>query len=172
MTPSPEKLSEKVIDPTAVEDDSPVIPSDETEKPEPSGNLNAMPEELVEEFGEQLDVMLCVGVTALGRRRNPNFGMSREEIKELRWGRTLAKLLNFYLPQLNVESPWPPFVLASIGLGSVVFAKMQSTPKPEPVKAAETPKPKPKVTPIEAPKEPENTSDPKVGGPPDEKSRE
>jgi len=52
-----------------------------------------------------------------------------EEMEAIEFGDSMMDIVNWYLPQLDLNSPWPPAIMAALGLGAVVGAKLMVTPK-------------------------------------------
>ena len=125
----PEKLTDRVIDPAPgakeLDDSAPLPAQGDNSVQAKDVRLQPMPQELLDDLGGQLDRIAACGITAIVSRKAPAFKLTEDEVKGIGWGKTAAKLLNWYVPQMASSSPWPAFVLASFGIGAVVFAKMR-----------------------------------------------
>jgi len=107
---------------------------------QPAGHgFKPMTPELKKKFAERVDKLGCVLITALVGKSRPGFRMTYEDMAAIEWGATVVDLIDFYLPQLDTSSPWPPFVMASIGVGAVVISKIGEAPNAEEQKPAAKP---------------------------------
>ncbi len=109
----------------------PITPEIEPE-PQPEAqrhNMKPLDPEMSKKFAGRLDRLLCVLTTAALKRSRPTFELQVEEISAIEFGESIIDLVNYYLPQLDTSSPWPPFVMAAIGVSAVIGSKLSEAPK-------------------------------------------
>lgn len=129
-----------MIEPGDGEAVNPEIVGGETKPGEEGKKMKPLDPELSKKFAKRIDRLMCVVTTAIGQRRNPDFVMPIEEIEMIEWGETVVDIINWYLPQINVNSPWPPFAIASVGLVAVIGSKFAGSAKGSEKPPAEPPK--------------------------------
>ncbi len=85
--------------------------------------------EMSAKFARRVDNLTCVLITLAVRTRRKAFKLTLEEMEAIEFGDSMMDIVNWYLPQLDLNSPWPPAIMAILGLGAVVVAKVGETPK-------------------------------------------
>jgi hypothetical protein len=101
--------------------------------------LKPLPPEVLQKLGRKTDQLICRIVTVIGKRSDPSFTLTREEIEKEEFGECLWEVINFYIPQIDAASPWIPLAMSGVGLAGVIAAKWPDKKKVVSTKKAATP---------------------------------